>query len=177
MESIGCPRTSRACITGVSTSAEGVVIVITAKIISIAGIFILGICLLGWCVKDFHSGQPEVLAGNVIQLDDQKYKLADVLSVPPHTSCENSGQNYDCGQLAAASLLNTIDGRSVWCREEGAQDDQGLIPARCYVGIRDIAAVQVEEGWAIVRSHIPRYLNEQAKAKAAKRGLWTVTFS
>jgi len=86
------------------------------------------------------------------------------------------GQNYRCGQCAAAALANHIAGGTVSCRALD-KDRYGRTVAICYLGSEDLEAWLVSEGWAFAyRRYGLDYVRQEDAARAAKRGLWAGSF-
>lgn len=73
-------------------------------------------------------------------------------------------------------LSHLVTGRDVRCRLIST-DQYGRSVSSCTVGATDINAAIVENGFATAyRQYSTDYVAAEARAKAAKRGIWSGTF-
>jgi len=88
----------------------------------------------------------------------------------------SSGRQVFCGRAAAAFLLKRVLQRVVTCTGNTKGHD-GQLLATCYAGGRDLNALMVGEGWALAdRAFSDTYVADEEAAKAARKGLWDLTF-
>jgi endonuclease YncB( thermonuclease family) len=133
-----------------------------------AVLIILGMSVFGV----FTSGVPLVVNGSTLMFDDEVIVLEGVTAPELTGSCTRNGVEWPCGVLSAASLKSIIGERSLWCIER-SRAAGGMTIATCYMGIRDVAERQVEDGWAMhAKGPMPRYVREEEKAKRRGAGLW-----
>ncbi|MCW8863080.1 MAG: thermonuclease family protein [Rhodospirillales bacterium] len=87
------------------------------------------------------------------------------------------GRQFLCGRYAASFLLEHVKGRTVTCTWD-SQDGEGRYLGTCSVDGRELNRLMIEEGWAVVyRRHSERYVEVEAIARKAKRGLWSMKFA
>jgi endonuclease YncB( thermonuclease family) len=127
------------------------------------------------------SGVADVIDGDTIAIrgNSSRIRLYGIDAPEGKQTCENAdGKRYLCGSRAADALASLIgrNGR-VTCREMD-RDRYGRIVAVCEANGRDINGELVRQGWAIeYRKYSDgRYVDEEAEARRAKRGLWSGTF-
>jgi len=86
--------------------------------------------------------------------------------------CRLDGKPWQCGKDAANALANKIARRPVTCEDLG-RDRYKRIIARCTVAGEDLEAWMVANGWALAyRRFSLDYVDEEADAQAARRGVW-----
>ena len=111
--------------------------------------------------------------------DGSEYRLFGVDAPELHQTCkEANGKSWACGRAAKAKLTTLIKGGMVQC-EERAKDRYGRSIAVCSAeGVPDLGQALVAQGYAIDLGGATGnpYKDEEAEAKAAKRGIWRGTF-
>ncbi len=60
-----------------------------------------------------------------------------------------SGRDFLCGRAAASFLLEHVRGRTVECRGN-SEDRYGRLIAICFIGGKDLNAMMVSGGWALI---------------------------
>jgi endonuclease YncB( thermonuclease family) len=123
------------------------------------------------------SGTPLVLDGDTIDINGVRVRLFGIDAPERGQLCERAdGSRYDCGQKARESLLAAIDNGAVRCTRRDV-DPYGRMVAVCSNRQGDLGAMLVEEGAALAYRHYSNdYVDEEAKAQAARRGLWQGRF-
>lgn len=121
-------------------------------------------------------GTPQVIAGDLIELDGRSLRLDGIDAPTPGQHCEFRQKLYDCGEIARAALLDLTAGTDVVCqvldRAAGA-----ILPARCSAQGYDLSEGMVYTGWALVRpGGQARYGSHQQTAERKKHGLWRGRF-
>jgi len=125
--------------------------------------------------------------------DAQDKDLVGVASVIDGDTIEIHGarirlQGYDtpeagkrCGdvnvyQRAALALSDFIGSRTVTCADTGERNNQRVVGV-CSVGNVDLGDHMVSQGWGRdwPRYSKKKYADEEARARAAKRGIWGMT--
>ena len=138
----------------------------------------------GWIFVNFDL-DAEPLAAFVADfaadfdlLRQEDCRLADKLVTAPERGqgCQAESKLWTCGDLARLMLEDKISGRSVVC-EEKDQDRYGRIVAVCRSAGEDLNAWMVSRGWVLAyRRYAQDYVDEEADAKAARRGVWRGDF-
>ena len=122
------------------------------------------------------AGRARVIDGDTIEVGSARIRLLGVDAPESAQRCLAGSRRWSCGEQATRALAGRIDGRSVAC-EERDQDRYGRIVAVCRHNGQDVNAWLVREGWAIAYRHYSTaYVDEEASAKAAQRGLWRGQF-
>lgn len=121
-------------------------------------------------------GTPKVIAGDLIELQGQRLRLAGIDAPEPGQRCALEARLYDCGEVARTALLDLTAGTEVRCRPLG-QDPGGSTLARCTAAGYDLSEGMAYTGWAMVQpAAAERYGAVQEQARRAKRGLWRGRF-
>lgn len=88
-----------------------------------------------------------------------------------------SGAPYSCGLAALNALEHMTFRMTVECQARAAPDPDRSLPASCRAGERALNGEMVARGWALAHPvEGEEYLEEEAAAKAARRGLWAGRF-
>lgn len=86
------------------------------------------------------------------------------------------GREYACGQVASDALASLIKDKTLSC-EVKTRDRYGRPVATCYADDLDIGGTLVDQGLAVAfRRYSDKYVANEERARAAKRGLWAGTF-
>ncbi len=118
-------------------------------------------------------GFPTVIDGNTLELEGRRVTLYGIDAPELGQVCSLRGRTYDCGDISRAALLDLTAGTAIECRVSAARAGA----AECFADDYDLAAGMVYTGWALAdRGVTPRYAKTQARAEAAKRGLWRGRF-
>ncbi len=90
--------------------------------------------------------------------------------------CRLDGKSWQCGKDAANALTDKIARRLVTCEDLG-RDRYKRMVARCTVAGEDIGEWMVPQGLALAyRRYSFDYVDEEADAQAARRGIWAGEF-
>ena len=131
---------------------------------------------LAWPVHADVTGRARVIDGDTIEVAGTRIRLFGIDAPERIQSCQAEGELWLCGGLARLMLEDRISVRSVVC-EERDQDRYGRIVAVCRAGSKDLNAWMVSEGWALAyRRYAQDYVGEEARAKAARVGVWRGDF-
>jgi endonuclease YncB( thermonuclease family) len=89
---------------------------------------------------------------------------------------DDQGRDYPCGQVASDALAKLVQDKIVSC-EVKTRDRYGRPVAICYSDNVDIGGALVDAGVAVAfRKYSDKYVVNEERARAAKRGLWAGTF-
>lgn len=122
------------------------------------------------------AGAALVFDGDTIMVSLTKIRLIGMDAPEMAQTCRQDGQDRPCGVQARDALAGLIEGKSVACDLSG-RHSYGRLLATCHVGDTDLGAWMVGQGWAVVDPRFEQtYAPQQAKAKAARRGVWAGEF-
>lgn len=129
------------------------------------------------------TGTPSVIDGDTIEVHGQRITLYGIDAPELGQICMAEGEPYACGEAAASALAEHIGTARIACSEKGAERG-GEIVAVCQLvrsqcAMReDLSAWLVSQGWALAdRRQSLDYVDEEAAARAAGRGLWRGEFA
>jgi endonuclease YncB( thermonuclease family) len=123
------------------------------------------------------AGVATVTDGDTIEVHGREIRLHGIDAFEARQTCEHDGKPWRCGAAAANALSDQIARRPVACEERG-RDRHGRTLAVCTVDGEEMNAWLVREGWALAyREYSRDYVDEEAAAKAARRGAWRGTFT
>lgn len=121
-------------------------------------------------------GVASVIDGDTISIHGQSIRLDGIDAPESSQLCGLDGKPWKCGQAAANALADHIGRKTVICYEQ-SRDRYGRPIASCTVAGMNVSAWVVREGWALAfRKYSRAYVDDEAAAKAAKRGIWRGTF-
>jgi len=121
-------------------------------------------------------GPASVVDGDTLDLHGLRVRLASVDAPESRQSCWRDGREWPCGRRSALALADLIGARQVSCRWR-EHDRYRRAVARCEVAGTDLGGWMVEQGWALAyRRYGLRYVAQEQRARAARRGLWAGWF-
>ena len=142
---------------------------------------LMAVCLLAalgfrQCAEQSGGGRGSVVDGDTLDLHGLRVRLASVDGRNRRQSCWRDGREWPCGRRSALALADLIGARQVSCRWR--EHDRYLrAVARCEVAGTDLGGWMVERGWALAyRRYGLRYVAQEQRARAARRGLWAGWF-
>ena len=122
------------------------------------------------------TGRVRVVDGDSLALAGERIRLHGIDAPESAQTCRASGARWRCGERATRGLREHIGGRTVTCEERDV-DRYGRIVAVCRAGGEDLNAWMVERGFALAyRRYSRAYVDEEAAARSARRGLWRGDF-
>lgn len=122
-------------------------------------------------------GIAQAIDGDSLQVGNQQIRLFGVDAPEAEQNCKRGIQSWPCGEEAAAKLRQLVTGRDVFCIPVNI-DQYDRAVARCRANGKDVNAAMVESGLATAyRRYSMDYVPFEDRAKAAKRGLWSGTFT
>lgn len=118
------------------------------------------------------SGAARVVDGDTLVLGSVRIRLHGIDAPESTQNCQAGGRFWACGREATWALARLVRGKPVSC-EERDWDRYGRAVAVCGIAGQDLNAWMVAEGWAFAyRRYSRAYVAEEARAQAAKRGIW-----
>ena len=122
------------------------------------------------------SGRASVVDGDTLDLHGLRVRLEAIDAPEVRQRCQYNGREWPCGRRAAFALADMIGARPVSCRWR-EHDRYRRAIARCEVGGIDLGGWMVVRGWALAyRRYGLRYVGQEQRARAARRGLWAGWF-
>ncbi|NEX48510.1 thermonuclease family protein [Pseudotabrizicola algicola] len=116
-----------------------------------------------------------VIDGDTLHWQGHRVRLFGIDAPERGQSCQRAGQTWDCGAWSAKMLAQAIGKSPVSCIREDT-DRYGRMVATCTAGGVDLSRAQVQAGAAqVYRKYSLRYQRDEAKARAARVGLWAGT--
>jgi endonuclease YncB( thermonuclease family) len=147
-----------------------------------ASSLVMVVCLLAapWvsaiAEEQLAVGRASVVDGDTLDLHGLRVRLASVDAPESRQSCWRDGREWPCGRRSALALADLIGARQVSCRWR-EHDRYRRAVARCEVAGTDLGGWMVERGWALAyRRYGLRYVAQEQRARAARRGLWAGWF-
>ncbi len=124
-------------------------------------------------------GRPQVIDGNRLDFSGLVVRLHGIDAPDREQTCRAAGRTWPCGNEARWAAINRIHPHWVTCVETGTAPG-GEVRAVCYlagIGEHDLNAWMVAQGWALAERRVSQdYVDEEAAARAAGRGLWRGEF-
>ncbi len=133
------------------------------------------VCLTTPALADV-AGVASVIDGDTIEVHGQRIRLHGIDAPESRQLCRQDRKPWQCGKDAANALARKIARRPVTCEDLG-RDRYMRIISRCTVAGEDINAWMVSQGLALAyRRYSHDYNDEEADARAARRGIWAGKF-
>jgi endonuclease YncB( thermonuclease family) len=119
-----------------------------------------------------------VIDGDTVETAGKKIRLHGIDAPESSQTCKDQrGIEYRCGQRAALALADKIGSGLVSC-EVRDTDRYKRHVAVCSQKEIDLNAWMVEQGHAVVyRQYSKDYIPQEEAARAAKRGIWSGSFT
>ena len=113
-----------------------------------------------------------VVDGDTLIWHGQRLRLFGIDAPESGQSCDMNGKSWACGAWSARMLAQAVADGPVTCAARDI-DRHGRTVAICHAGQTDLAQAQVMAGAAVAYArYSSRYLAEEARAKAARHGIW-----
>ncbi len=122
-------------------------------------------------------GRASVIDGDTIEIHGRRIRLFGSDAPESEQVChDGNGREYRCGQRAKTALSDKIGWATVDCEQRDI-DQYERIVAVCRLGVEDLNAWMVAEGWALAyRQYSTDYVRQERAAKAAHNGIWQGSF-
>ncbi len=138
--------------------------------------FTIALCLLATPALADVTGVASVIDGDTLEIHGQRIRFHGIDAPESGQVCRLAGTPWQCGKDAAHALAEKIARRPVTCEDLG-RDRYDRIIARCTVAGEDLEEWMVTNGWAAAyRRYSLDYVEEEAAAQAAQRGIWASEF-
>ena len=122
------------------------------------------------------TGPARVIDGDTLEIQGQRIRLHGIDAPESRQLCFIDGKPWQCGKDATNALTGKIARRLVTCEDLG-RDRYKRIIGRCTVAGEDIESWMVVNGWAVAyRRFSLNYVDQEADAQAARRGIWASEF-
>jgi len=132
--------------------------------------------LLSGVVSADISGMALISDGDTIAISGMKVRLNGIDTPERNQTCRKAGVTWKCGYEVTETLRGWLDSKEVRCLGD-TKDRYGRLIADCFVDGYNVNARLVYEGLALAyRKYSKKYIPEEDKARAAKRGLWAGEF-
>ncbi len=136
----------------------------------------IALCLLATPALADVTGTASVVDGDTIEVHGQQIRLHGIDAPESRQLCRLDGNPWQCGKDAANALTDKIARRPVTCEDLGRDRYKRSI-ARCTVAGENLGQWMVQLGLALAyRRYSLDYVEEEADAQAAQRGLWAGGF-
>lgn len=123
------------------------------------------------------SGTPRIVDGDTLMIDGTRIRLHGIDAPEAKQTCQRDEIDWLCGQEASKALRDYVGGAELRC-ERIDTDRYGRMVAKCFTpNGTDLGEWMVSSGWALAyRRYSKDYVDEEADAKTAERGLWAGEF-
>lgn len=125
-------------------------------------------------VDGIVSGTAVIIDGDTLAMGwpRERVRLHGIDAPESEQLCLADGERWSCGRDATRALGQLIGIDPVACEARDV-DRYGRVVAVCRIDGQDVNAWMVAEGWALAyRRYSMDYVDEEAAARAAKRGVW-----
>lgn len=123
-------------------------------------------------------GKPIVIDGDTLDFGNARVRLYGIDAFEREQLCKRAdGTHFPCGQFAREMLANLVGQGMTECRKRDV-DVYHRVVAVCRVADFDLAGELVKAGVALAyRRYSDDYVDEEAEARAARRGAWDGEFT
>lgn len=126
------------------------------------------------------SGPATVIDGRTMEISGKRVALYAIAVPRLGQTCEWPDKTIPCGEVARTALMDLVVASTVTCRsvDGNVTSSEGATIVRCEVDGFDVGRNMVHTGWAIADRRIAQdYIDTEAKARKAARGVWKGTFT
>ena len=147
---------------------------------------VLVLCALGFYGYKYWTAPPPtaivgkawVIDGDTVVISGTHIRLDGIDAPETDQICTDAnGKPWACGRIATRELRGFIRGGDLTCDKRATDRYQRMIAVCKLPDGTDVNAWLVRQGWALATGFIKTYESEQDEAEAAKRGIWTGSFT
>ena len=141
-------------------------------------ILLLLLTALAWACspREQVQGTARVVDGDSLEIAGTSIRLFGVDAPEGRQTCTRNGRIWRCGDAAAERLEQLVGNDTIVCTQRDT-DTYGRMVAVCVNGEIDLSAELALSGLALAyREYSYDYVDEEAEALAARRGLWSGEF-
>tara|TARA_A100001391_G_C5001390_1_gene260859 strand:- start:191 stop:646 length:456 start_codon:yes stop_codon:yes gene_type:complete len=121
-------------------------------------------------------GSARVIDGDTLEISGQRIRIHGIDAPEGRQTCTRGQTIWLCGKKAAKAMIALVRGSEVKC-EAIDTDRYGRIVGKCFANGRDVGKALVMDDLALAyRQYSTDYIQVEASAKAARRGLWAGEF-
>lgn len=125
-------------------------------------------------VEPVITGRAQVIDGDTLTVGATRVKLWGIDAFEALQTC-GQGQPLACGAKAIDTLQIFIGREAPNCVKRGVEPG-GQVLAVCRVGMTDLAALVVRQGYALAdRARAADYINDEEAARSMRVGAWSTT--
>ncbi len=136
----------------------------------------IALCFLATPALADVAGPARVIDGDTLEIQGQRIRLHGIDAPESRQLCRLGGKSWPCGKDAANALADKSARRPVTCEDLG-RDRYKRIIGKCTVAGEDMGEWMVSEGLALAyRRYSLDYVDEEADAQTAQRGIWAGEF-
>jgi endonuclease YncB( thermonuclease family) len=124
-----------------------------------------------------YNGPARVIDGDTIDIAGVRVRLLGIDAPEGKQHCERDGVPWLCGQEAAKALRELVGSSPVSCVEHDRDRYKRSVSVCKLPDGTDLGAFMVSNGYAVAYARYSKlYVEDEKKAREAKRGLWSGVF-
>ena len=138
--------------------------------------------LVAACIASYSPAWAGEIEGGAKPVDGDSFnieiRIHGIDAPETRQTCKDAkGDDYPCGERANEAMEKLLGGNTVDCEKVDQDTKYGRPVAICIADGVDVGAAMVDQGLAVAyREFSDKYVPNENRAKAAKRGLWAGTF-
>lgn len=126
--------------------------------------------------SDHVRGSVRITDGDTLRMGELRIRMHGIDAPERAQPCFRRGDPWRCGMAAKEALVGRIGLSSVDCVVKDVDRYRRLV-AECFIGGQSLNRWMVAQGWAVAyRTYSLDYVNAEATARAARRGIWATRF-
>jgi endonuclease YncB( thermonuclease family) len=131
----------------------------------------------GGAVEPAMMGEVVVVDGDSLRIGEYAVRLAGIDAPELGQSCTGPGNiEWECGREARRELARQIDAKPVSCRDITIDEYDRIVATCTSASGADLSAGMVRSGYALADGRAPRYVEDEASARVAGKGMWAGSF-
>ena len=128
------------------------------------------------CLRGYYSLFQAILLSQMLWVPPERIRIHGIDAPEGRQTCTRGQTIWLCGKKAAKAMIALVRGSEVKC-EAIDTDRYGRIVGKCFANGRDVGEALVMDDLALAyRQYSTDYIQVEASAKAARRGLWAGEF-